>query len=100
MQIWSGCTTTGLRKSQQRQDWHSLRLQVTQISLVAPLYQSFYSEPFHDFRSNKHLGMLDQQLLSAFSFPVTPSSEAQPAADSVFGTWPSFNKKRRVRTWH
>ena len=32
----------------------------------------------------------------AFSFPVTPSSEAQPAAE-VFGSWPSFNKKRRVR---
>ena len=32
-----------------------------------------------------------------FSFPVTPSSEAQPAADAVFGTWPSFKKKRRVR---
>ena len=33
----------------------------------------------------------------AFSSPVTPSSEAQPAADAVFGTWPSFRKKRKVR---
>ena len=31
----------------------------------------------------------------AFSFPVTPVSEAPAPADAVFGAWPSFHKKRR-----
>lgn len=31
----------------------------------------------------------------AFSFPVTPVADAPAPADTVFGAWPSFRKKKR-----